>query len=83
VAVKKTGRVDQNGKLAAAFNRIDTNGDGKISLEELRQVVKAAADRRGVVVSEREVLDTFNQADTDGDGKVDFQEYVAMLASED
>jgi Ca2+-binding EF-hand superfamily protein len=70
-------------ELVAAFKKVDSNGDGKISLEELRQVVKAAADQRGVVVSEREVLDTFNQADTDGDGKVDFREYVAMLASED
>merc|ERR1740121_1074411 len=61
----------------AAFRVFDVNGDGKISLEELRAVL----NNGGIddVVSHESIPEILKQVDKDGDGAIDFDEFMAML----
>jgi calcium-dependent protein kinase len=61
----------------AAFRVFDVNGDGKISLEELRAVLSNG----GIddVVSHESIPEILKQVDKDGDGAIDFDEFMAML----
>mmetsp|Transcript_28198 Transcript_28198/g.80098 ORF Transcript_28198/g.80098 Transcript_28198/m.80098 type:complete len:529 (-) Transcript_28198:67-1653(-) len=56
-----------------AFNVFDQNGDGKISMHELRNVLKAAN------VSSAGALEAMRAVDSNGDGTVDFDEFMAMM----
>ena len=61
-----------------AFESIDKNKDGKISLEELKEVVEKQARTNGMKVAEREVKNMFIEADLNEDGEVDFKEFLMM-----
>mmetsp|Transcript_14374 Transcript_14374/g.38504 ORF Transcript_14374/g.38504 Transcript_14374/m.38504 type:complete len:612 (+) Transcript_14374:88-1923(+) len=59
--------------LARAFRRMDTNGDGVLSLAEVQRALKAAG------MDAREARETMLQYDTDHSGTIDYQEFVAMM----
>jgi calcium-dependent protein kinase len=67
--------------LWEAFRTFDKNGDGKISLAELSQMLKdpdvAAAGK--VVNNDEEVKKLFDQVDTDGSGGITFDEFEKMM----
>lgn len=71
--IKKAKR----GPLLLAFKTFDKNGDGFISLDELRKGLKASGD----AVTEVELSCIMARADMDGDGKVNYEEFVAMMSS--
>lgn len=50
--------------------QFDTNGDGRISLGELRAALKALLGER---LSQREVDEVLHDIDLNGDGLVDFE----------
>ena len=50
----------------AAFKRIDTNGGGKIPIDEYEEVF-GIQDRL-----------SFQEMDTNGDGKIDFEEFITL-----
>ena len=85
--VRQTGYADESDVLTALtlasfrlclkgmkkyFNQYDANGDGFITMEELRAFLTSV----GKKVSEEEVREGIREADIDGDGKVDWKEFV-------
>ncbi|XP_077627522.1 calcium-binding protein 2 isoform X1 [Crocuta crocuta] len=64
-------------ELRDAFREFDTNGDGCISLGELRAALKALLGER---LSQREVDEILHDIDLNGDGLVDFEEFVRMMS---
>merc|ERR1712107_412423 len=63
----------------SAFRVFDRNVDGKISKEELRQVLhdSSVQEVAGTAAASIEVL--MNDVDRNGDGEIDFQEFFAMM----
>ena len=62
-------------EMLKAFSQFDVNGDGYITAEEIRQVMRAAGDS----LNDDDVASMVSLADTDGDGKVNYEEFVAAL----
>ncbi|GLU10681.1 hypothetical protein SLE2022_274670 [Rubroshorea leprosula] len=65
------GSVEQITKI---FNKYDKNGDGKISFEELKEILGALEFSS----SSEEVKRVMSELDTDGDGSVDLDEFIAF-----
>ena len=61
---------------AAAFKKIDANGDGLLSKDEL----KAAVLPNGSKMTSIEVDSIFALGDANGDGEIDLQEFLAVMA---
>jgi len=61
--------------LLESFKVFDKNGDGFISKEELRQVMKNMGNK----LTEDELSDMIKTADANGDGKIDYHEFVKMM----
>ena len=59
-----------------AFRRFDTNGDGVIDKDEMKQLMSVAG---GKVVSSSEVETLFKKGDLDGDGQIDIQEFIKLM----
>ncbi|XP_033993967.1 calcium-binding protein 2-like [Trematomus bernacchii] len=64
-------------ELRDAFKEFDSNGDGQISLNELREAMKKLM---GEQVTNREINEILRDADLNGDGLVDFEEFVRMMS---
>lgn len=54
------------------FNKFDKNGDGKISADELKDIISALSSK----TSPEEVERVMQEIDKDGDGYIDFDEFV-------
>ncbi|KAF8378623.1 hypothetical protein HHK36_029970 [Tetracentron sinense] len=59
-------------EVEAVFKRFDANGDGKISLTELRDVFEAL----GTEISPEELKRVMEEIDKDGDGFIDLKEFA-------
>ncbi|XP_028272270.1 calcium-binding protein 2 [Parambassis ranga] len=64
-------------ELRDAFKEFDSNGDGLISLMELREAMKKLM---GEQVTNREINEILRDVDLNGDGLVDFEEFVRMMS---
>ncbi|XP_043942511.1 calcium-binding protein 5 [Protopterus annectens] len=64
-------------ELRNAFKEFDANGDGEITIEELRLAMHRLL---GEELSAREIEDVLKEADLNGDGTVDFEEFVRMMS---
>ncbi|XP_072768529.1 calcium-binding protein 2-like isoform X2 [Nerophis lumbriciformis] len=64
-------------ELRDAFKEFDSNGDGQISLTELREAMKKLM---GEQVTNREINEILRDADLNGDGLVNFEEFVRMMS---
>ncbi|MEQ2294777.1 Calcium-binding protein 1 [Ameca splendens] len=64
-------------ELRDAFREFDSNGDGQISLTELREAMKKLM---GEQVTNKEINEIIKDVDLNGDGLVDFEEFVRMMS---
>ena len=63
---------EQVTELKAAFQAMDTNGDGQVTKDELKQLLA----QLGEAVDDSVIDEMIKIADVNGDGKVDFNEFV-------
>ena len=59
-------------ELKAAFEQMDSNGDGFVTKDELKAMLSSLGD----AVEDSVVNEMMSVADLNGDGKVDFNEFV-------
>ncbi|XP_072298596.1 calcium-binding protein 5b [Eucyclogobius newberryi] len=64
-------------ELKDAFKEFDIDGDGSITIDELRQ---AMLKLMGEHTNRKEIEAVVREADNDGDGTVDFEEFVRMMS---
>ena len=63
---------DQTAELKKAFQVMDSNGDGVVTKEELKNLLKGL----GEDVTDDIVDEMIKIADENGDGKIQFEEFV-------
>ncbi|URE33043.1 hypothetical protein MUK42_06858, partial [Musa troglodytarum] len=68
---------DEEEDMREAFNVFDQNGDGYISVEELRSVLVSLGVKQGRTAEDCRMM--INKVDVDGDGRVDFMEFKQMM----
>ncbi|XP_076841669.1 calcium-binding protein 4 [Brachyhypopomus gauderio] len=65
-------------ELHSAFKQFDSDGDGRISSEELKESMNTLL---GEKLRKGELEEILSDIDLNGDGSVDFNEFVLMLAA--
>ncbi|GBG84859.1 hypothetical protein CBR_g39235 [Chara braunii] len=75
-AIARVESTDECGnEMLEAFRIFDKNGDGKITIDELKQALNGL----GVKAREDEVDELMKQADVNRDGSVCYEEFVKLL----
>jgi len=72
---RQTTTGDKDGEIMEAFKLFDKNGDGKISSEELKEVMVNLGEKMG----DKEISEMIKEADLDGDGEINYEEFVRMM----
>ena len=68
---------DEEEDMREAFNVFDQNGDGYITVEELRSVLASLGLKQGRTAEDCRKM--ISKVDADGDGRVDFTEFKQMM----
>ncbi|AEC09928.1 Calmodulin-like protein 12 [Arabidopsis thaliana] len=66
---------DQILEFREAFRVFDKNGDGYITVNELRTTMRSLGETQ----TKAELQDMINEADADGDGTISFSEFVCVM----
>ena len=61
-------------RLEAAFNMFDKNKNGKISFQELKEMLKGSQGYKDEIF-----VDLIKECDIDGDGEINFEEFEKMM----
>ncbi|KAK3158402.1 hypothetical protein QOZ80_2AG0136720 [Eleusine coracana subsp. coracana] len=73
------GGRDEEADLREAFGVFDRNGDGFITVDELRAVLASLGMQQGRDEQDDDCRRMIGQVDRDGDGRVDFAEFKEMM----
>ena len=73
--VSSTGKKDTKEDILHVFNLFDTDGSGKITLQDLRRV----ADELGEEISDEELKNMISRADTNDDNAISRDEFLAIM----
>ncbi|KAK8456915.1 hypothetical protein SEVIR_3G094600v4 [Setaria viridis] len=68
---------DEEEDMREAFNVFDQNGDGYITVDELRSVLASLGLKQGRTAEDCRKM--ISKVDGDGDGRVDFTEFKQMM----
>ncbi|XWS22237.1 hypothetical protein CRYUN_Cryun29cG0017300 [Craigia yunnanensis] len=68
---------DEEEDMKEAFNVFDQNGDGYISVDELRSVLDSLGLKQGKTIEDCKRM--IMKVDVDGDGRVNFKEFKQMM----
>ncbi|KAH7963088.1 hypothetical protein HPB52_019520 [Rhipicephalus sanguineus] len=68
---------DVDEEIREAFKVFDRNGDGFVSVAELRHVMTTMGEK----LTHEEVDEMIREADQDGDGRINYEEFVNMVTS--
>ncbi|GAV85659.1 EF_hand_5 domain-containing protein [Cephalotus follicularis] len=68
---------EEEDMMKEAFNVFDSNGDGFISVDELRSVFVSLGVKQGRTIEDCKKM--IMKVDVDGDGKVDYEEFKQMM----
>ncbi|KAI8146169.1 calmodulin-like protein [Fennellomyces sp. T-0311] len=74
---RKQKEVDTQAEMREAFSVFDRDGNGLISVSELRKVM----DSFGEHLTQMELDQMIREADIDGDGNINYDEFTKMLMS--
>ena len=68
---------DENAEeeMYEAFQIFDSDGNGNISADELRQIMANLGEK----MTQEEVEEMVKEADIDGDGQINYEEFVRMM----
>ncbi|XP_063396866.1 EF-hand calcium-binding domain-containing protein 7-like isoform X10 [Mytilus trossulus] len=77
VDICKKEPVTTSDDLMKAFRKIDINGDGYISLEELHKILTSKGEKK----SKSEVKKMIDEVDDNKDGRLDYKEFCQMVMS--
>merc|ERR1712224_1065392 len=64
-------------KLHAAFSLLDLDGNGRISKDELKQVLGKESDYKNV--DDKYWENMIKEVDKNGDGEIDYSEFIDMM----
>merc|ERR1712083_403563 len=78
IASQLLSKTERDG-LAKVFKAFDKNGDGKLSMQEVKD---GYLDHYGKIMSDEEVEQMFNAVDTDKSGFIDYSEFVVAAMNE-
>lgn len=62
-------------EMMEAFQIFDSDGNGNISADELRQIMENLGEK----LTQEEVEAMVKEADVDGDGQINYQEFCRMM----
>ena len=63
--------------VAALFNEIDTDKDGKLSLDELKNASSELSEL--LSANKDDVVEVFESLDTNGSGFIEYSEFVTAV----
>jgi len=75
--ISKMRETELEEELIETFKVFDRDGNGLLSGQELKYVMKAVDE----ILSEQEIDELIKQADIDGDGYINYQEFVKMMTA--
>ncbi|XP_067324502.1 calmodulin-like [Anolis sagrei] len=78
VAKNMKSNEDQEAEIREAFRVFDKNGNGYITVGELRHVMTNLGEK----LTDAEVDQMIKEADLDGDGKVNYEEFVRVMTDQ-
>jgi calmodulin len=74
-ATKNERDEDAEEEMLEAFKVFDSDGNGMISSDELRQIMANLGEK----LTNEEVEEMVKEADIDGDGQINYEEFVRMM----